>query len=80
VSRPRIWRLETARVQWAGGPETTEKLIGALETAGIIFIDADGAGGVPFAERTTVRPAGRAHPCRKPVSGHQDVPAEERRL
>lgn len=44
VSEPTIWRLETADGSVGGRPETTEKLIGALERAGIIFIDGNGEG------------------------------------
>jgi hypothetical protein len=44
VSEPTIWRLETAEGSVGGRPETAEKLIGTLERAGIIFVEADGEG------------------------------------
>jgi transcriptional regulator with XRE-family HTH domain len=46
VSEPTIWRLETAGNEGAlgGKPATVEKLINALESAGIIFIEENGEG------------------------------------
>ena len=47
VSEPTIWRLETTDGPLGGRPETTEKLIEALEGAGVVFVDeADGGPGV----------------------------------
>jgi hypothetical protein len=44
VSQPTIWRLETADGPIGGRPETAEAVIGALEGAGIIFIEENGEG------------------------------------
>jgi|SRR5229473_107118 transcriptional regulator with XRE-family HTH domain len=80
VSEPTIWRLETAEGSVGGRPETTEKLIGALERAGIIFIDADGEGpGVRLRRETTVRPAAGPTYVRKPVSGTKTAQPKKRR-
>jgi transcriptional regulator with XRE-family HTH domain len=39
VSEPTIWRLEAVRGLLGGRPETAEKLIRALEAAGVEFLD-----------------------------------------
>ena len=60
VSEPTIWRLETAEGLVGGRPATTEKLIDALERAGILFIEGNGEGpGVRLRKipKTTSRPA-----------------------
>jgi transcriptional regulator with XRE-family HTH domain len=44
VSEPTIWRLETSDGALTGRDTTIEKLIGALEGAGVIFLDENGEG------------------------------------
>src|SRR5262249_8561344 len=69
VSEPTIWRLETAEGSLGGRPETTEKLIGALEHAGIIFIDADGEGpGVRLRKESRTQSAAESDHARKLAS------------
>jgi transcriptional regulator with XRE-family HTH domain len=76
VSEPTIWRLETAEGSVGGRPETAEKLIGALERAGIIFIEADGEGpGVRLRkEPRASRPATEPAHTRKPAPSTTAVP------
>jgi len=44
ISEPTIARLESADGPVAGRPKTAEKIRGALEKAGIQFIDENGGG------------------------------------
>jgi predicted transcriptional regulator len=44
ISEPTIARLESIDGQIAGRPKTSEKIRGALEKAGIQFIDENGGG------------------------------------
>lgn len=44
VSKPTIARLETVDGQLGGFAETRRKIIAAMETAGVIFIDENGEG------------------------------------
>jgi transcriptional regulator with XRE-family HTH domain len=70
VSEPTIWRLETAEGSVGGRPETAEKLIGTLERAGIIFIEADGEG-----PGVRLRKESRASlPAAEPVRGRNPAP------
>jgi hypothetical protein len=47
VSEPTIWRFETANGPLGVEPETEQKLIEALEGAGVVFVaEADGGPGV----------------------------------
>jgi transcriptional regulator with XRE-family HTH domain len=78
VSEPTIWRLETAQGSVGGRPETTEKLIGALERAGIIFIEADGEGpGVRL--RKESRAVAEPTRARKPASDNKIAQPKKRR-
>src|SRR5215831_4162947 len=78
VSEPTIWRLETAQGSVRGRPETTEKLIGALERAGIIFIEADGEGpGVRL--RKESRAAAEPTRARKHASDNKTAQPKKRR-
>ena len=44
VSEPTLWRLEAARGALGGRAETVEKLVGALEGAGVEFTNGDEPG------------------------------------
>ena len=56
VSEPTIGRLETADGPLGGPPETAEKLIEALERAGVVFVgEADGGPGVYLPKRNRRR-------------------------
>jgi transcriptional regulator with XRE-family HTH domain len=44
LSEPTIWRLETSDGSLTGRAGTIERLIGALEGAGVIFLDENGEG------------------------------------
>jgi len=80
VSEPTIWRLETAEGSVGGRPETIEKLIGALERAGIIFIEADGEGpGVRLRKESRVRPVAEPTRAQKPASGNKTAQPKKRR-
>jgi predicted transcriptional regulator len=53
VSEPTVARLESEDGELGGRPETGQKLVTALEKAGIEFIGADGEGlGVKMRKRT----------------------------
>jgi predicted transcriptional regulator len=56
ISEPTIARLESVDGQIAGRPSTAEKIRGALERAGIEFIDENGGGlGVRLRKRQRVK-------------------------
>ena len=81
VSEPTIWRLETAEGPVGGRPATTEKLINALENAGIIFLEENGEGpGVRLRKRRKSAPA-PAEPASasKPVPATKTVPSKKTR-
>jgi transcriptional regulator with XRE-family HTH domain len=69
VSEPTIWRLETAEGEVGGRPATTEKLVDALETAGIIFLDGNGEGPgvrlrkIPWSRKPASAPAEPSKPA-----------------
>jgi transcriptional regulator with XRE-family HTH domain len=53
VSEPTIARLESEDGELGGRPETGQKLVAALERAGVEFIGSDGEGlGVKMKKRT----------------------------
>jgi hypothetical protein len=76
VSEPTIWRLEAVRGPLGGRPETAEKLISALEAAGVEFLD-HGQPGV----RLRKRAAAAAEPASasKPVPATKTVPPKKAR-
>jgi transcriptional regulator with XRE-family HTH domain len=81
VSEPTIWRLETAEGSVGGRPATTEKLIDALERAGIIFIEGNGEGpGVRLRKvlKTSWPAAASAH-ASKPTVGTKTARAKKPR-
>lgn len=65
VSEPTIWRLETAEGEMGGRPATTEKLIDALQSAGIIFLEENGEG--PGVRLRKNIPPGKSAGASKPV-------------
>jgi transcriptional regulator with XRE-family HTH domain len=44
VGRATVWRLESVDGPLGGGPETVDKIVGALEAAGVEFINSDKPG------------------------------------
>jgi transcriptional regulator with XRE-family HTH domain len=81
VSEPTIWRLETAEGAIGGRPATTEKLIDALERAGIIFIEENGEGpGVRLRKGPgTSRPAAVPAHASKPAAGTKTAKTKKTR-
>ena len=54
VSKPTIARLESGDGELRGYPDTREKIIAALENAGVIFVEENGDGpGVRLRKRAT---------------------------
>jgi transcriptional regulator with XRE-family HTH domain len=68
VSEPTIWRLEAVRGPLGGRPETAARLIGALEAAGVEFLD-HGQPGVRLRRRAA-----------EPTSASKPVPATKAAL
>ncbi len=74
LSEPTIWRLETTDGVLAGRATTIEKLIGALEGAGVIFLEQNGEGpGVRL--RKTSRQRKPTAAAAEPASASKQVPA-----
>jgi len=69
VSKPTIARLETEDGELGGYAGTREKIINALESAGVIFVDANGDGpGVKLKKKLQPHPVDFGAPRPKPVN------------
>src|ERR1700722_1187088 len=85
VSEPTIGGLETEDDPLCGKPETAQKLIEALEGAGVVFVDEVDGGPAVYLPKGKRRrefsfdkrpPLSTGEPAPRPVAGHRAVMSE----